>query len=129
MGGWESLTSAIIKNPPSGSGAGVKIRRIGTNGGDSGEGTNGKGRGARAAALVDIGRFSRTVFCTLGYDLPFGSWSSFLSSSTVLDNWVAIIGRRQAKAGTLRSCFGPGALIRIGDTLVFTALDDERWCF
>lgn len=126
--GGESLTSAIIKNPPSGSGDCVKIRRIGTNGGDGGEGTNGKGSGARAPAIVDIGRLNRNVFCPLGYDLPFGSWSSFLSS-TVLDNWVVIIGRRQTKVGTLRSCFAPGALIRIGDTLVFIALGNERWCF
>lgn len=128
-GGGELPTSAIIKNPPSGSGACVKIRRIGTNGGDGGEGTNGKGSGARAAALVDIGRFNRKVFCPLGYELPFGSWSPFLSSSTVLDNWVVIVGRRQTKVGTLRSSFAPGVLIRIGDTLVFIALDDERWCF
>lgn len=99
------------------------------NGGDSGEGTNGKGRGARAAALVGKRRFSRTILCLLGHDLPFETWSSFLPSGAVLDSWLAIIGQRQTEVGTLGSLFAPGVLIRIVGTLVFIALDDDGCCF
>lgn len=97
----EFLTWAIIKDPPSGGGAGVRIRRIGMTGGDSGEG-KGAVRGQRLSSGKGalVGPFS-VVWGTICHSKP--GLLFFLVVLSWIAGWPLSVKGKQKSARLDRS--------------------------